>query len=337
MKSSLKITILTLIISILSVVQISAVRAQVPSSIDGMEISVSPANPAPGQHVSIKVESYVTDLNAAAIVWIVDGKNYAKGTGMQTLEVSAPQIGKSLTIVAVIMTTEGKEVKKSVTIKSGGVELVWESGGYVPPFYKGKATFAYENPIRITAMPHLAGANGSELDPRSLVYKWKKNSKVVQDQSGYGKQTLSIQEDIPTPFDIEVEVGTSNGSEKGEASINLEPGDPSISFYEEDPLYGVLYNKAILNKISLTNPELSIRAVPYTFNTKGLKYLWSINNLEKPDLSTNQSVTLRPKGDATGNSDLSLEIRNMNDILQGAKNAIGVSFSKKTSDSNLKF
>ncbi len=331
MKTCLQITILALCVAYSLPVQ-----AQTPSSLDGVEIYAEPANPSPGQNIVASVESYATDLNSAAIVWIVNGKAHAQGTGLVSVSVTAPALGKSTQVVVIIKTVENREVRKSITIKSGSVDIIWESSGYTPPFYRGKALFAYENPIKIIAVPHLAEGNGVEIDPRTLVYKWKKNDKVVQDQSGYGKQILNLQEEIPRPIDIEVEVATKNGSQKGVASIRLEPGNPSISFYEDSPLYGVMYNKAIVDKVRLENQEITIRAVPYTFNQPLLTYLWSINNLERQDLSTNQSITLRTKGDTGGSSSISLEIRNPNDILQSASNAVSVFFNKNM-ESDTKF
>ncbi len=329
MKSLFKFLIITAFItSPLSLASVLSVHAQAPSSLDGVEISANPSNPNPGEDVSVALESYSTDLNSASIVWIVGGKNYAQGVGLKSVSIPAPALGKTTQVSVVIKTIEGKEVRKIISIKSGSVDIVWESEGYTPPFYKGKALYAYENPIRLIAVPHLAGSNETELDPRTLVYKWKANDKVIQDQSGYGKRVLSIKEEIPRPLEIEIEVTTANGSQKGFANLRLEPADPSISFYEDNPLYGVLYNKAIVDRFSLSNQEISIRAVPYTFNLSSLKYLWSINNLERNDLSTNQSITLRTKGDSEGSSSIALEIRNVSDILQGAKNSITVFFTK---------
>ncbi len=332
MKSSLKLKIILLlfILPLLS-------HAQIPSSIDGVQIDTYPDIPAPGETVTVSVESFSTDLNAASIVWLVDGKNYAQGTGKKSVGLTAPALGKNISVMAIIMTVEGREIKKVLTLKSGNVDIVWESGGYVPPFYKGKSTFAYENPIKIMAIPHLAGPGGTEINPKTLLYKWTKNDKVVQDQSGYGKQTLSLQEEIPRPLDIKVEVSTRNGSDKATASITLTPGDPSVSFYEEDPLYGVLYNKSIMNKVTLSNREISIRAVPYSFTKSVLNYVWSINNLERTDLSKNESITLRTREDSEGTSDISLEIKNVREILQGARGGVSVRFSKKPVENNLTF
>lgn len=327
MKSCLKSTIF-LLFFLLPLIS----SAQIPSSIDGIEINITPELPAPGQTVTVSVESFSTDLNAASIVWVISGKNFAKGVGTKSIDFPAPALGKTTTVLVVIMTVEGREVRKTTTLKSGGVDLIWESAGFVPPFYKGKSFFAYENQVKITAIPHLAGTTATELDPKTLVYKWTENDKVIQDQSGYGKQTLTIQENIPRPLKIQVEVGTANGTSKAIGRMTLAPGDPSISFYEENPLYGVLYNKTLTNRVRLINQEITIRAVPYTFNTSKqspLIYNWSVNNLERGDLSTNESVTLRTKGDVVGTSNVSLRIRNENNILQGAESTVNVEFSKK--------
>ncbi|HEY4494811.1 MAG TPA: hypothetical protein VJC02_01770 [Candidatus Paceibacterota bacterium] len=337
MKSLLKITS----IAILSLFLFSIAYAQTPTSIDGVEISANPEIASPGQNITVSVESYITDLNAASIVWVVDGKNYAQGTGLKFINITAPAIGKSVNILAAIMTVENREIKKSMTIKSGGVDLIWESRGYTPPFYKGKALFSYQNNIVLTAIPHLSQNGTSEIDPKTLLYKWKKNTKVIQDSSGFGKQSVSIQEEIPTTIDIEVEVTTKDGSQKGKASISLTPGNPSLLFYEEDPLYGVLYNKALVDNFRLKNQEIKIQAVPFTFNfsspSSPLIFSWSINGYGQEELNKNQSVILRTKGDKEGSSSLSLEVKNENEILQGARANINIFFNKILKDGEVKF
>lgn len=335
----LKLTIISIFFIPLSFFTIT--NAQIPSSIDGIEIRMNPQNPSPEEKVNIDMESFNTDLSGASMVWLVDGKNYAQGTGLRSINISAPKLGKVTSVVVITKTVEGREVRKSVTIKSGGVDIIWESSGYTPPLYKGKSLFVYENTIKITAIPHLAGASGKEIDPKTLIYKWIENDKVLQDQSGYGKQSINIKEQIPRPISLRVEVSTRDSSEKAIAFVSIEPNDPSVSFYEEDPLYGVYYNKMLIDRAFIRNQEMSILAVPYSFSTykrnSPIQYTWSINNLEQPDLSTNQSITLRAKGDTDGSSIVSLEVRNTSDILQGAKNAINVFFNKKTIEENSTF
>jgi hypothetical protein len=308
-----------------------------PTSVDGLTISTDPAEPAPGQSISVSIESYSTDLNAASIVWLVDGKNYAQGIGKTSVNVTAPVIGKTMKVTVAVKTVEGREVKKEITVAPGGVDLIWESAGFAPPFYKGKTLFVYQNLIRVNAIPHLADAKGNEIDPGTLLYKWTENDKVIQDQSGYGKQTLLLQENLPRPFDVQLQVSTPTGSAKASAAMTLTPGDPSISFYEDDPLYGALYNKSLTSKIHLTNSEISIRAVPFSFNVSKnapLTYNWSVNNLERNDLSKNELITLRTKGDVEGTSAISLDIRGGNDILQAADNSVSIQFTKRQAVGN---
>ncbi len=315
------------------------VHAQIPSSIDGIDISSEPENPNPGRNVTVSIESYSTNLSAASIVWMVNGKNYKQGVGIKSIVIVAPEIGKSTNILVAIMTAEGKEVKKAITIKSGSVDIVWESDGYTPPLYRGKSLFAYQNSLRLIAIPHLASSNGKEIDPKTLVYKWTENDKVIRDQSGYGKQSIILKEETPKEMNIQVEVGTKTGTEKATAYITLNPMDPSILFYEEDPLYGILYNKTLIGEKTLKNKEINIVSAPYYFNTSErnspLSFIWSINNLEKSELSKSQTITLRPKGDTSGSSLINLEIRNNNDILQGASNSIRLNFDKKSSENNI--
>jgi hypothetical protein len=311
-------------------------HAQIPDSIDGVQISNDPLYPSAGQNVTVKVESYNTNLNAASIVWLADGKRTGQGTGLTSIDITAPALGKTIIITAIIMTAEGKEVQKTITLRPADIDLIWESSGYVPPLFKGKSLFSYQNLIKVSAIPHFASNNGKEMDPKTLVYKWTVNNKVVQDQSGFGKQTLAINEFLPKTFDIEAIVTTKDGTQQGRASINLEPGNPSILFYEEDSLYGVFYNKAMGDRFTITKDEVNVLAVPYFFSSVGVKYpltyTWSINSIEQPDISKNQSITLRTKGDAEGSSLLSLDIRNQDQILQGAQNSVTLFFAKKQAE-----
>lgn len=309
-------------------------------SLDQIQIYTNPETPVPGRPVTISIESFNTDLNGAAIVWIVDGKTYTQGTGKTIIQVTAPAVGKTMTVQAVIRTVEGREVRKVAVLKPGGVDLVWESQGFVPPFYKGKALFAYQNQLKVSAVAHFSGPNNVVLDPKTLLYKWTVNDRTIQDQSGFGKQTITLQESLPKEMAIKVEVSTRDGNQKAAGQITLSPLQPSVSLYADDPLYGVLYNKALTNNIKLTEQEITLRAVPYSFNvpkTVPLNFLWSINNLERNDLSTAESITLRTKGDTTGSSRISIEVKGAGHILQSAENEVTVQFTKKKEVANSPF
>jgi hypothetical protein len=220
-------------------------QASIPNSIDGVEVSMSPENPSPNQNVTITAKSYLDDLNKAVITWLADRKSFAKGVGLTSVDIPAPATGKTVEIMIVIDPAGGAEIRKVVTLKSGDVDLVWETGGFAPPFYRGKIPFIYQNYLKITAVPHFIDASGKAISPKNLAYAWKQDTTALQDQSGFGKDSITIKGNIiPHPFTVSVEVSSMDSKAHGASMLQFEAIAPSISFYEDDPLYGVLYNTA---------------------------------------------------------------------------------------------
>lgn len=326
MKLLLKISIL----SILFLLFIPA-NAQIPSSIDGVTIDTSESNPRPGDNVTVSIESYSFDLNVAAIVWIVDGKVKEQGVGIKKITIVAPKTGLKTSVSVKIKGSSGKEVQKNIVIQSNYVDIIWESNGYKPPFFGGKLPFTYQNTIKFIAVPHIAGPNSKEIDPKTLVYVWRNGGKYVENGQGYGKQSIEIPADnIPKTLDIRVDITNREQTLNVSGTMNLTPSEPSLLFYEEDSLYGIQLNRALDNTITMKNKEMKILAVPFGFNIDGGKnsYIWSVNSIEQPDLVSNRSITIRTKGDNAGSSNVDLDLRNLNKILQGVRGAITVNFNK---------
>lgn len=318
-------------------------RAQValPSSIDGVTIAADVTSPAPGQNVEIKVESFNTDLNRASISWIQNGKTVLSGTGKTKLIVAAPTPGKETKVSATITTVEGRVVNKVISIVSGDIELVIEPETYTPAFFKGKPPYIYNQNLKIIAVPHLVTKNGIAADPSKLIYKWKRDYKVLGEQSGYGKQTLLYKSGVvPRPVSISVEVSSVDDGVFGEKTINLDANEGSLLFYEEDPLYGVMYNTAIGERFNLRQQEVRFIAIPFGFNRERgdkITYTWSVNNMENQALGSTNGLTLRAKDGAEGSSIIGLTVTNPTDILQGAKSSFTAYFSQKAVEEQVTF
>lgn len=316
------------------------VNAQYQAPIDGVTISNSPEKPAPNENVTVTIESYLIDLNSSSIIWLADGKEITRGIGIKNVTLKAPNVGKRITIIAIIGANNGKEVRKSITIKSGSVDIIWEtSRSYSPPFYKGKNSFIYENWIKLIAIPHISSDGSKEIDPKNLVYQWKMGGKNIENGTGYGIQSIEIKaSEIPKPLDITVDVYTRDQREEASSFIRLEPIEPSIGFYEISPLYGILFNKSLNNVHTMNNAEINLMVAPFGFNFNSknnkLSYIWSVNNVEQPELVKNQSIILRPKGDMEGSSNINIEVRHENDILERAQSSIMINFKKKSDDKN---
>lgn len=300
-------------------------------SIDGIDIVSTPANPAPGNDVTVNLVSYSTDLNAASITWIIDGKSLSKGTGQTSIHLTAPQNGKSIQVIASIQTAEGAEIRKTVTVKSVDIDIIWETSGYTPPLYRGKTPFAYQNEIKFTAVPHFLDKNGAPIDPKTLIYKWSNGSDVLGDLSGYGKQSVTIRGSIiPRTLDINVQVTTTDQTIGGGAAVSINAVAPSLVFYQDDPLYGVLYNNSIADKFRLSHNEVKVTVAPFGFDVPApaLVYNWSVNNIEQPNLASNRSIVLRVAPGQQGISNIALTLANTgNGILQNATGAFTAIFN----------
>ena len=326
--------------------QFSIVDAQIPTSADGIDISVNPPSQAPGKNVDITINDYSSDISSADIIWSLNGKKLTDGIGKSDISLNAPDLGKTDNISVLIQTEAGQNIQKSITLKSGSVDLVWESNGYAPPLYGGKQDFAYENTVKIVAMPHLADNSGVPIDPSTLIYNWQQDSTNLQNQSGYGKQSIMIVGSvIPRSTTISVSVSTRDGKETASNVINLQPGSPSLIFYKDDPLYGVLYNLSLGAQTVFSNQEITLLAAPFSFNmpnnitslTKNnLQYNWTINGTAQSNLTGNRSVTLRVQDTSSdSNYPVQLQLQNLKQILQGASNAITVMFIAKENNNGI--
>ena len=309
----------------------------VPVSIDVLQLSISPTNPSPDQSVAITVASYATDISGATITWSANGVVIKRGIGSTTFTTQAPKLGKTLEIKVGVVTPSGQQYNGSISIKSGGVDFITESSGYTPPFFLGRVPIAYQNTVRIVAIPHLADSSGVEYDPSALIYKWEKDSgEVLSDQSGYGKSSVDLVGNIiPRPYSLTITVTTRDGSNTTSGTISVIPQKPSLVFYVNDPFYGPLYNTAISMVNIGTQKELSVIAAPLgfdkTLNSLGNLILdWSINGTSNSDLDSSTKVVLRAPDGSSGSSDIALNITNKRQILQSASGDFTANFSGAT-------
>ena len=319
----------------------SQAHAQVAASLDAVTIESNPPHPAPGQNTVIKVISFSTDLTIADIVWYVDGVTAGKGTGLTSITVKTPSNSKSQAIIASIKTAEGMEIKKVITLTPADVNIVWESDGYVPPFYKGKSPYAHQGKIKFTAMPNFFDAAGRPIPANQLVYKWKSGYQVLGNESGFNKQSIVVDgNSTQDTITVRVEVSTKDSGIIGEASVAIDSSAPTIVFYKESPLYGTMYNVAAGARTSLTEKDTRIKAVPYSFSwddkTNGkLQYTWLVNSIERSDLASSDTINLVRNEDQEGISSIGLRINNFGNILQSAQQDITAYYSKIQKASNV--
>jgi len=310
----------------------TAVSAQsIPGVSEPITLESAPGLPKPNTEVVISAESLSTDLNRAQFSWFVNDKLYRKGTGLTEITIPSGKSGSITTVSIEVKTSDIGFIRNQIVIKPADVTLVWKSDGYVPPFYKGKSLELYGSSFMVTAIPEFFTANGTKIDPKTLVYTWTKNGNAEPIQSGYGKDTFT---DKQTSFvrggdDIRVEVSTLSHDIGATATITLSPVSPDFVFYENSPLYGIIYETALSESFTLVNEELSLLVEPYNISTKkplseALTYDWTLNDTPVTTFKDKNGITLRKTGTVSGQSDIQINIQNTDRLLQGGQAGITI-------------
>ncbi len=291
----------------------------------GISLSVSPQYASPGEVISFSLQDFQDNLNAATIVWMVNGVKMSSGVGDTSLQITAGNAGKTETIKAVVTLQDGTVITKNVSVTPATVDLLWQAHSYTPPFYLGKALFPYQGNVTITAMPTFALSQ-----PTNAIYSWKIDNQAMSNISGFGKNTITLTGSILLkPINVTVTATSPDGSQSAQSSISLAGTNPSVILYQESPLYGLLLNEALGQNLTLTN-QTGLDVMPYFFDistpyTTQTSFSWTMNN-QTISGQTGQILNVAPPSGQTGNSTVSVTVTNGTKAFQTGSASITIGF-----------
>lgn len=327
--------------ALLSLVAPVVVFAQV--SIPGIEntltLSSIPQYPGPNSAITLTLSDSFIDISSSNITWYVSGKEVASGVGLTSYKTSVGGLGSETDVVATADTDQG-ELSTSATLTPTSIDLVWESDSYTPAFYLGRALPSAGSRVRVEAIPHFLKSDGSEVPANSLLYTWRVNGTVVGTQSGTGHSfaLMSV-----SPFareeSIEVEIASPDGHYSGTASVSIPVVQPLLELYEDHPLLGILFTKALGTSASIPEPEMAFAAVPYFTpifapNDPSLSYSWAVNDQTIPtDSKAPSEITINAQN-STGAASLSVALSQLSNVFLDINGAWNLLFSTGASRSN---
>ncbi len=292
---------------------------------------LTPEIPGPFQDVVVRLISYSIDLNRSKINWSVNGKSLGGGTGDIRRTITTGGLGSATIINATITAPDGRTQTEQIRIAPATVDLVWQADDeYVPPFYKGKALYSHQAPITIVALPAFVRRDGARINPKNLIYKWIRDTVVLDAQSGYGKDSIVLSETTPSDdVNITVEVSSTDDTIRAKGVMQLTSTNPRVLMYENHPLLGIRYEKALRDEVPLNGEEMEIRAVPYFFSSAGINnlvYKWFLNdnpfaNQIKP------SVVVRSAGEK-GVASVGVRVDHKNNTFQRSSSSVMVNFTQ---------
>jgi len=281
--------------------------AQLGSSIGGLDpftLTVDPQYPAPGTTAKVSILPNSIDPSNATMVASVNGKEVYRGNA-RPLTVTLGKAGTA-TRVSVTITSTGKSSTQTVSIVPQDVALVVEPAASVPPLYLGKALVPSGGGSRIVAVANLRDANGRAIDPASLSYSWNVDDTQINDSSGIGRSALMVASPLAyRARTVSVAVASQDGTLAGGDSVSLNPQDPIVRIYENDPLLGIRFDRALGGNYAITGAESTLYAAPFSLpTTSGAPLLqWFLNSAPA---QTGNVITLRPSGSGEGTAALSV-------------------------------
>ena len=329
-----KILISGLVISfwiVLPNLSFAQININIPFALSSeLGVEIIPNYPRPNEVTFMSLSLYTDDLNSADIAWYNNGKLVASGKGETRYSFRLGKVGEESKIEIKIKLLSGASFVKQFTLNPASIDLVWEANSYVPPFYKGKALHSRQGSLKIVAMPEFV-KNGKRIASQNLIYEWGNGVEAYQSQSGYGKNMIILNGSIlGRTENIEVLVRDPVNNLVADGFIDINPVDPEIIFYENNPYYGHMFDQGLSN-FNLNTAEVQISAAPYYFSkerTGELKYDWRLNGIEVPSLSGSRTAIFRRPEDKRGQSNISLNIENQNRILQQADASLSMQFEK---------
>jgi len=291
---------------------------------ENLDISLSPQYPGPYDEVAISLSSYTYNLNNSNISWRLNGVEKLSGRGKTVFSFRVGDIGSKNNLSIYIATLEGDVLTREITIIPATVDLLWTAETYTPFYYKGRALPTINSKIKFTAIPHFSNNN-------NLVYKWSSGSQEFPSVSGLEKSSFTyLTGNFSGQNAVTVKVESLDGKSVALATANIPNINSEVILYEEDPLYGVLYNRSLGNNFELKKDRIVIRAEPFYFSSKdleGIIYKWFMNdNPIKSSTPELPNVLSLVTGGNSGSTDIGINVLNSQNVFQSAGKEMTISY-----------
>lgn len=303
-------------------------QAQFLGNLSGVHIALTPEHPRPHQSVEARVHSATVNVSSATIIWLVNEEIVQQGPGETSFVFEAPALGETLHVTVLVQAADEQVFSDTITIHPTEVVLLWEAETFTPPFYRGRALYTSGSSIRAEARATIIDENGRIYPSEELTYTWRRNDSVLGSHSGLGKNTLVIEGPKFFSDDIlSVEARTKDGVLTASAAVLIATNEPQVLLYEEDPLIGTTYHRAIETGHAFRDSaQVSLQAVPLFMdalrpNDARLLYTWNVNSTDvEPNTNEPSLVNFSFNAPEDFSTNAQIVVEHVTHLLQAAKN-----------------
>ncbi len=212
---------------------------------------------------------------------------------------------------------------------TGSVDLLWQADTYLPSWYQGHSLPSAGSVVKVVAIPHIAAGKG-EMATSELSFQWQKDGRDIGSASGAGQNTLSYIADLGGNT-VAVAVENRTGALLAANRLILAASAPKLVLYEDDPLQGTVFWRALASSTPLVKSELTVRVEPYFFTRaavagRQVSYQWSRNG--KAVASGEAVITFTVPNEGRGENLIEVAMENLTNALQSAKTTLLLNFNQ---------
>lgn len=285
-------------------------------------IEISPKYPLAGERVKATLSSPSLDTDTALITWTLNGEVAQQAYSEKTFYFNAGGVGDHMTLRVDAEDGSKKRVSSQKDLYISDLVIVWEGKTYTPAFYGGRALASPGAYVAINAIASVTKSDGALYDKKDLSYVWRAGNANTPRVSGFGKNSILLQNENPyESFIVYLEVKDPGGEVRATKKIFVPGTEPKIHLYEDNPYIGIHYDRAIGSTYGIYGGEATVVAEPYFMSVSSridplLNYTWSVGNTT---YSSPGSITFGAEGNGFGSTPLSLVIKNSEYWLQSAR------------------
>ncbi len=182
-------------------------------------------------------------------------------------------------------------------------------------------------------MPHFVYEGGKEAAISDIVFTWRRNDQILGSVSGRGKSSVSIPAPVLFGSDtVSVEAATLDRQLAGSASVQIPSAEPTLDLYQDHPLFGVTYHRALGAQSLIPDSEMTFAAIPYfapvaRLSDRLLQWSWIVNGKAIPaDDERPYAITIGAQN-SNGIGLLTLDISHLANVFFEASESWGITLS----------
>lgn len=288
-------------------------------------IVLEPAYPAPHSTFSANIDDYSLPGQTTSVSWKVNGAIIVGNNNLRTISLESGEVGELIKIEAILGLNGNQSMTLLKTVTPIYLDIIVEPQTRTPAFYLGRALPSIESQVNLNAI-----ISGLSISSNDLVYAWEVNNQVIEGGPLRGRNSVAITVPRGNSFIVSLRITRLNGADVIKKTLRLPSVEPEVYFYEKSALYGL--NSKSFDSLNLTGNSATITAEPYylalgTYNQPSLLE-WAVDGKKSAAPANNPyEITLaRPAGEGRGTSQVNFHIRNLNQLLQGARGQLRVNF-----------